>query len=304
MTLSLELTRCRDSFKWDQIISSASAATVYHTWKWCMAQEKLADGTEFLPFIARCDGDDYAIVAFRCNGKVCLNRMGYGGIAGPSPLKIRFADLEAQLSSALGAPVGRAVLPPGLSLAGVRPGRDGWVMNQTYVISLPRDYSQLWKSIECSTRADARYGLKRGLSVRDVTSEYWPLLAQLENDLLKEKGAEYQIPLEFWLTIEKAFRSTGLRTYGAFAGEELVGGAAVINWRDTVYFLISVRTAEGRKLKVGHAIFGAVLERGCLDHLSIADFGAAPTENLARPKRDWGGREQGYLVFDRSQVAT
>lgn len=300
---SLQLFRCADSAMWNEVVQAAAQATPYHLWEWCRAQEQLHDGTAFEPHMFVDGGDRYVVPVFRLKDGLCLSRFGYGSVAGPHPERLRFADLEAALVETLGAPLRRALLAPGTTLADTRPGYDGWINQETQTLDLPPDFSTLWNAAASNARQQVRYGAKHGLTVRDLTADDWPRVAEMENAFLAEKGADIRFPLDFWLAVEAAFASNGLLKMGAYHDDELVGAAIFLQWRTASYYLIGVSGDVGRRVRSGHTLLAAGLERACDAGLSVIDLGPSPEPELARTKRIWGARTQQYLVFEGRSAA-
>jgi Acetyltransferase (GNAT) domain len=298
VTGTIELRKCESPDEWRAITDACRSATVYHSWEWCVAQKHAAAGTEFCPLIATSGGSRYVVPVFRCAGTLCLSWFGYGGIAGPEPESIRFCDLEHGLYERFEEPLYRAMLSPGQFPADVVPGEDGWQSSVTYMISLAADAAAQLKNVRKSARRHVEYGRKRGLVIRDLTAEYWPLIAEYENNLLREKEAGYRVPLEFLLAIEQMFRGKGLQVLGAFVGAQLVGAEVFLHWRQTSYDMLSVITAQGRQYRAGHALLAACLDRGRSCGMKQVDLGPAPTPNLSRIKEDWGGQAECCLEFD------
>lgn len=298
MTAAIELRRCESPGDWRAITDACQSATVYHSWEWCLTQEHAAVGTEFCPLIATSGGSRYVVPVFRCAGTVCLSWFGYGGIAGPEPESILFRDLEQCLHERFREPLYRAMLAPGQFPADVVPGEDGWQSSVSYSVVLAADAATQLKNVDKSARRNLEYGKKRGLVVRDLSAEYWPLVAEYVNNLLGEKEAGYRVPLSFLLALERTFRGKGLQVLGAFAGPELVGAEVFLHWRQTSYDMLSVITAEGREYRAGHSLYAAVMDRGRSCGMKRVDFGPAPTPNLCRIKEAWGGQPERYLEFD------
>lgn len=298
MTPRISLSRCDDRATWNDIVHAAPSATPYHLWEWCLAQEQLTDGTRFEPHTFVLNDERYIVPVFRVDDGVSLSSYGYGSIAGPHPERVRFSELEAAVVQAARAPLRRALLAPGISLADTDAGARGWIHGQTQILDLPADFTTLWKAAAGDARTQVRYGLKNGLTVRDLTVDDWPRVADMENSFLAEKQSEMEFPLSFWMAVEAAFGATGLVKLGAYHEDELVGAAVFLNWRKTSYHLIAVSIEAGRRVRSGHVLLAAGLERACEKGVSMIDLGPAPEPELARTKRIWGARAQPYLVFE------
>lgn len=123
---------------------------------------------------------------------------------------------------------------------------------------------------------------------------------QLHLQLRKRKYRLLAQPVELFERIWQAFSlDDAVVTLLAHAGDELIAGALLLVWGDTLYYKFGASRAEHLSLRPNDAIFWAAIRWGVAHRLRLLDWGCSDFDQpgLVAYKRKWSTQERTIVTL-------
>ncbi|MHB8573484.1 MAG: lipid II:glycine glycyltransferase FemX [Candidatus Dormibacteria bacterium] len=186
-----------------------------------------------------------------------------------------------------------------LSVAGIRTGGRDVQHRATMIIDLDRDEDALLESFKSVCRYSIRYAERNGVTVeltRDAAAieRFYPLLqvtAARQNFVVRAQP--------YYLRLAQLLADRGeLRTLFASVEGEVIGGAVMVHFGNTLHYLFGGSTGAHPRLKPNYLLHWRAMQDARESGLTRYDMWGVPAE----PRE--GERGWGYYVFKSKFNAT
>jgi hypothetical protein len=160
---------------------------------------------------------------------------------------------------------------------------------------------ELFQSLNASTRRDV--AAARGLGIRVDDSVDIDALRAYHAIHLTLRKRKYRLlaqPVEFFERIWDEFSGDdSIVTLLAYAGEELVGGAVLLAWGDTLYCKFAASLAGALTLRPNYAVFWHAIQWAVERGFRLLDWGLTDLDQpgLLSYKRKWACRESRIVTY-------
>ncbi|MCX5800933.1 MAG: GNAT family N-acetyltransferase [Candidatus Eisenbacteria bacterium] len=300
--------------KWENLLSSSSGATVFHTREWALVlKETYRDlGVKYI-VIEDQDGRYVAGMPFAHSRSLFFSTylsMPFGTYGGPVVIDGLEEDVAPFIGVALQG-ITRGVFPfsfycvtyntPVLlerAVQGAFPqGRRTRV--STHLIELGEGFGRLWdSSFDKETRTCARKALRNGVRIEKSPGGQG---AAALHSLYKEQAAAWGVrkvyPERLVCQIAELMGDKASIWIGALKGAP-VCAVLVFHFKDVLMAWLSGQNAEGRRVCASHLLYSEILKDACEKGYSVFNFGGSgKLQGIRYFKESFGGREYFYSLF-------
>lgn len=278
-----------DTAAWQSLVAKHAAATICHQSEWGdILARTLRHKPEYL--VAEQDSRLVGVLPlfrvttwWRAIYLVSIPWLDYGGVLAESTeaeaALVQYAHQRAAETGAKFVEL-RSVLPLSESL----PSRTDKV---TFLLPLNPDPETLWKAFDAKLRNQIRKAQKSGLTTEfvgaDGLNDFYGVFAQNMRDLGTPVWGK-QLFAEILQTMANRAQLILVRK-----DHQVIAGGLLLRFRDRYYVPSASSYRWALEFCPNHALYWAVIERGCRERLAYLDFGRStwngPTFNF---KKQWG----------------
>lgn len=300
--------------KWEQLLSSSSGATIFHTREWAsVLEETYRDlGVKYI-VVEDQDGRYVAGMPFAHNRNLFFSTflsMPFGTYGGPIVVDGLGEEAAPFVGAALQG-ITRGILPFSFccvlfntptaferTIQGAFPhGRRTRV--STHLIDLGEGFNKLWdSSFDKETRTCARKALRNGVTIgKSIDAGAADVLHCLYKEQAEEWGVKKAYPQRLIHQISDLLNKRAQIWTGTLKGEP-VCAVLVFYFRDSLMAWLSGQNAEGRKICASHLLYTEILKDACENGYSVFNFGGSGNlQGIRYFKESFGGREYSYSLF-------
>lgn len=161
-----------------------------------------------------------------------------------------------------------------------------------YTILLNSDYNDLFKGFNKGRKHAVKKGIKNELTIGKVSIEK---LLDIQSNNYNYQGLDSSILKK--ITNQSLNNNIGFFK-GVFLGEELLGGAFLIQTKQSILYLFSAFTTKGKKLQAPSFIIYKLLEEYSNSDL-IFDFEGGNLPNIATFFKSFGAKKEYFYQLRR-----
>ena len=290
---AVEITMSASESEWDRFVGTHPDASGYHAWRWRRVFEK-AFGHETVYLSARQQGRIVGVlplVLFRSplfgRFAVSLPFVNYGGVLARD-VEVRQRLVEGAAKVAVERRLSHVELRHTTRQLPDLPARQHKV---GMLLTLERDASRAWDSLDRKARNQVRKAEKSGLTVRsggkELLGRFYTVFARNMRDL---GTPVYSI--RFFEEIVSAFPETS-RVFLVDQGDVTVAGAIALTHRDILEVPWASSLREYRNQSPNNLMYWRIIEHAIETGRMTLDFGrSTPNEGTFQFKQQWGARPQ------------
>ena len=297
---------------WDDLVSAASGASVFHTSSWAKIWTGEWPGSRW-EAIAIEDGSRYAaaigVIARRRGLVTTIDAMPYATYGGPivradhpDPGAACRALVEAFAQRASKPLVARAQLTWYEGDRDAIPSSLEAAEGFTHVIPLGPDYERVAEGFASTTRRLVRQADESGLTVRAAETiedvERWHAMAV---ETVRRRGGTPK-PLSIYRRIFEEMAPAGLARYHLVLHDGApVAGSIHLFHQGVATNWLSVSHEAAWPLRPNNFLIASLLETLCAAGYLEYNFGASPPDaaGLIRYKENWGARRRPVWIASR-----
>lgn len=300
--------------KWEQLLSSSSGATIFHTWEWASVLEETYRDLEVRYIVVEDQDGRYAAgmpFAYSRNLFLCtFLSMPFGTYGGPIAVDGLEEDVVPFLGVAIQG-VTRGTLPfsfycvlfntPMVFERAIQNAfpRGNRTRVSTHLIDLSEGFNVLWdSSFDKETRTCARKAARNGVTIKKgIGTESAAELHRLYKRQSKEWGIAKVYPQRLISQIADQMSQRAQIWTGTLNGEP-VCAVLVFYFRDSLMAWLSGQNAEGRRVCASHLLYTEILKDACENGYTVFNFGGSGNlQGIRFFKESFGGKEFVYSLF-------
>lgn len=301
--IRLEMIDDGDEQRWDDLVATFEAGTIFHTLGWMRVVEKLY-GARKLP-IGIFDGADLVGVfpLFRIQrGPLTLVASPLGGVGygGPLVAKLHQRAVIEQLDTLLkefGADYVEFRSQTRLEAATLNEGHYTVQRLQTFVLALNRSTQELWAGLKSGCRTAIRKAWKEDVKIVEATDRsFLTVYYEMARDTYSKSNRLPPHSYQDYGAVWDILRPYGrIKVLLARHEDRIVAAGIFPCFGNKVYFWDGVSFRAHYRLNPNNLLHWTVIEWGAGHGLTHYDMLGANIPGIARFKRSFGGELQSYV---------